>query len=179
MRHGKTGRSFNGLKPIRVKLFSALQNPVSSAATALIINNPMLLNAATFPELASFGLVYDELRMLGVKLHYFPLITTPGAAPTTSTAAFSLQFDPNIGNPTTSTAVLEESYNSGLMVISPGVNGATNQSSNFHTKFLSLSAKSPKLAPITGDDCPGSSWIVIDASTAPTMVNVVGFASAL
>jgi hypothetical protein len=178
-RKGGKGKGYDGLRPIKVKLFSLMQQSSSAAATNLVVNTNIALNAATFPELANFGVVYDQLRMLGVKLHYFPYILTPGAAPVNSIFACSLQFDPNIGNPASVTSELEESYNSGLLFLAPGVNGATNQSSLMHLPYRTLKASAPKLAPITGDDCPGSNWVVIDASTAPTMVVVSAFAGAL
>jgi hypothetical protein len=176
----RNSKSFSGLKPIRAKLYSAIQLQNSTAAAALSASSPILFNATTFPEIASFGLVYDEVRILGFKLHFFPYVSTPATAfPEFTDFATSIQFDPGVANPTTVTQVLEESYNSGVMKICAGVNGLSNQSSLFRIPYATLDARAPKLAPINGDDCPGSAWFAVDASTAPTTCVITSYASAL
>jgi len=177
--HGKLG-GFSGLRPIRAKLFSTLFSSASGAASALTYASSVTLTTGNFPELSQFMVIYDELRMINVKIHYFPLVSTAATvAPFTTTAAFSLEFDPTAGAPTSAGSLLEATFSSNLMLVSAGVNGTTAQSINFHTKYLTLSGRAPKLAPIASSDCPGSAWIVLDSSTAPTMCVFLQYAAAL
>jgi len=176
---GKGGKSFNGLKPIRIKLMST-EFTVTSAASAVLANvSNVTLSTGNFPELSQFMLVFDELRMCHTKVHYHHLITTPGAAPTTAAAALNIQFDPTAAAPASISSAMEESYNTGPLRLFPGVNGATLQSGDISHKYHSIVAKVPKLAPITGGDCPGSAWIALDTATAPSMLVVGNYVTAL
>jgi len=178
---GKARGGFSGLKPIKVKLFSVQQTNSSGAATPLAFITNIMLNTTTFPELSAFNQIYDEIRMMHVKIHYFPYVSTASSAvnPPTAIYAGALQFDPNAATPASPNGQLEESYNTGLWFLTPGVNGTLGQSSHFHLRFRTLSGKVPKIAPITGVDLPGSNWIVLNSGTAPTMAAWSGYATAL
>jgi len=174
------GKSYDGLKPIRVKLWSVQLATTSAAATALAITSSIVLSTGNFPELSNFMVIYDELRMMKVKLHYHHLVPTPAASGSTvTTGAINIQFDPTATAPASISSALEESFNSGPLLIFPGVNGATNQSGSISMKYHTLSATVPKLAPITGGDCPGSAWIALDSATAPSMCVIGSYIQAL
>jgi len=177
---GKGKGGFNGLKPIRVKLWSLPYSVSSSAGTGLSAVTTINLSSGQFAEVGDFMLVYDEMRMLGIKVHYFPYVAiVASASPFVSTWVGNVQFDPTASPPGTPAAALQESYNSGLRFLTPGVNGTSAQSSSFHLPYLTVSARVPKLAPLTGADCPGSAWISLDTATAPTMAVIGNAATAL
>jgi hypothetical protein len=182
-----SGRSggFSGLKPTRLKLWSAAQGVSSSAATAMPILSSIPFNATTFPELTAWMSVYDECRILRAKLHYkFYATTSPSSAPITYDCGIALIFDPSIGAPTSVGAVCEETFTSGPLFTEVGkyASGAGDISATMamnSAKFASVSATPPKLVPITSSDCPGSSWFVMSGSTAPTAIVLSGYATAL
>jgi len=172
--------SFNGMKPIRVKLFSVSMPYTSAAAGAISVMQPFQFTSANFPEITSFISLYDQCRVLNCKLHYFAYVSTaPTAVPNISTMVITLQFDPNAPAPGGVTTGLTESHNSGLMMITPGVNGTSAQSSFYHLPYKTLSASSCKLAPVTGSDNPGSAWFTVNASTSVNIVNVGVYSTAL
>jgi hypothetical protein len=174
---GKGG--FDGLKPIKVKLWSVVGGTSSSGASANAQISLWSLSTGNFPELTDFLAIYDEIRMLSVRVHAFPYVSlAPAAAPFTSTCVFNVQFDPSVSAPSSITNALQESYHVGPIEVCCGTN-AYAASAPFQQKYLSRSAKPPKLAPISGSDCPGSSWITLDATTAPTMVAVGYYTTAL
>jgi len=178
---GGKGKSFNGLKPIRVKLYSVEQVNTSAANTALTINNNVVLATATFPEFQDFALLYDEARLVAVKVHWLPWVTVPGAVNSASMAV-AVGFDPSVGGATAPNQVLEETFSQGPFRLFPGVNGATQQNSGvcFAQKYQTLVARPPaKLAPITSADCPGSAWVCVDGATAPIMFQWIGYINSL
>jgi len=149
----------------------------SAAATALTINNNVVFASATFPEIADFALLYDEARLVGVKVHWLPWVTVPGASNSASFAV-AVGFDPSVGGATAPNQVLEETFHQGPFRLFPGVNGATQQNSGtcFAQKYQILHARPPaKLAPITSSDCPGSAWFCVDGATAPILFQWIGY----
>jgi len=177
---GKSGKgSFKNMKPIRVQLTSNGQNYTSGAGASNSINTNISFNTATFPEIADFSVVYDEVRILGITMHYYPSITTVGTA-LIAPSAFSLAFDPTVGSPSSVTTIVEEQYAQGPFMLMSGVNGNANQSGNFIQKYHKLRAKVPgPLAPITSSDCPGNAWFTVDAGTAPVICVNYSYITAL
>jgi hypothetical protein len=170
---------FDGLRPIKVKLWSVVGGTTSSAASNLAQISLWSLSTGNFPELADFLAIYDQLRMIKVRVHAFPFVSlAPAASPFTSTTVINLQFDPSVSAPSSITNALQESYHVGPFETVCGTNSYA-ASAPFQQKYLTLSATPPKLAPITGSDCPGSSWITLDATTAPTMCAVGYYSTAL
>jgi len=163
--------SFSGLRPIRARILSALQSDLSAAATTHTTNLSVAFNSSTFPEIADFMLIYDECRVLKVKVHYRPFVSTASTAGSVvATGAVAIMFDPSVLNPTQISQILEETYSVGPFLVTPFVNGNSSQSSMGVLPFLTISANTPgPLAPITSSDCPGSAWFTLDGSTAPVI----------
>jgi len=178
-RGGKGG--FNGLKPIRVKLWSTANQQVSSAATALSALSSITLTTGNFPELASFIQVYDEMRVLRFKYHYFPWVSVgPNAAPFGGVAfATNIQFDPTASAPSSVTAALEESFSHGPLIIFQGGGGTSAEYAFPNSNYRTITATAPKLAPISGADCPGSAWFSLDTATATTLCCIGSYGQAL
>jgi len=181
---GKNGKSFNGLKPIRVKLISGELISTSAAATANTINSNVTFSSSTFPEVADFSTVYDECRIVEVKVHYLPYITVAAGTSQVQSASMALAigFDPSVGNPTTPQGVMEETFSTPPMRLFPGVNnGNLNNSGDcFAQTYKVLKAKPPvALAPITSADCPGAAWFCVDGGTAPIIFQWYGYINAL
>jgi hypothetical protein len=154
---------FRGLKPIKTRLFSLIQNPASSAGTALAFNSLVQMESAYFPEYTSYSTLYDECRILKWKVHYYFSTSVAGVNPNLA-CAIAIMFDPSAPTPTGVNTILEESYNSGLHIVSPV---ATASNTFPMQKYKTLTAHCPPLAPITTADCPGSAWFTVDAGTPP------------
>lgn len=174
MSNSRSG-GFNGLKPIKVKMWSVVISTSSAAATALSSAADVNFNASTFPELASWLAVYDECRVLKIKAYYkFYCGITPTSAPTQTDVAAAIIFDPTVSAPASLGGVCEETYSSGPMMLHTGSNnGGTTTPTGVLTglveKFHCITATPNKLAPISSSDCPGSSWFVMDGATPPTL----------
>jgi hypothetical protein len=176
---GKGKGSFKSMKPIRVKLTSQGQNYTSGAGASNSINTNVAFSTTNFPELADFSVVYDEVRVLNITMHYYASITTAGTT-LIAPCAFSVAFDPTVGTPSSVTTVVEEQYAHGPMMLMAGINGGSNQSGNFLQKYHKLRAKVPgPLAIITSSDCPGNAWFTVDAGTAPIILVNYSYITAL
>jgi len=177
----RNGTSFqkSKTKAIRTCLLSGEQTSTSAAGTANTINSPVSFNSSTFPEVADYAVVYDECRVLGVKLHYYPLVTVGGASATAS-CAFAIGFDPTVGSPSAPQQVLEEAFSAGPFRLHAGINGGTIQSGDMLHSYRILRAHPlVPLAPITSSDVPGSAWFAVDGGTAPTICQVIGYINSL
>jgi len=175
----KGGKSFRGLKPIRAKLYSGPQASTSTAGAANSFVSPVSFNSSTFTEIADFATVYDECRILGVKLHYYPVITTAGATATAS-AAVAVSYDPSASAPGGVAGVLEETFSAGPFRLHAGINGATIQSGSMLQPYHKLMSHPPvELAPITSSDCPGKAWFCVDGNTAPIVAVIGAFIDSL
>jgi hypothetical protein len=180
-RSGKQGgKSFMGLKPIRVRLISGEVINTSTAGAANTINSNVTFTSSTFSEIADFALLYDECRVLYVKVHYRPFITTTGTGAQSAACAFAIGFDPSVSSAGSPAGVLQETHSVGPFRLFPGVNGNNLQSSIMLEKYLTISAKTPPpLAPITSSDVPGSAWFAVDGSTAPIIFQWYGLVNAI
>jgi hypothetical protein len=166
------------LKPIKVKLFSVQTTLTTGAAAALSWIVPVTFASATFPEIAAFTTLYDECRVLGVKVHYTLYEPAPGTAPSLSTGAVAIGFDPTAGTPSSTNNVMEESYMEGPLLLGAGVNN--NSRDPTLSSYRIITAKPPAmLAPITSSDCPGKAWFCVDGTTPPTIFTWQGYFSAL
>jgi hypothetical protein len=170
--------SFSGLKPVKLRLPSNNQATVGSTGGTLAVATDVALNSSTFPELTAITSVYDEMRVLGVHLRYYPFVATAGTS--SVVCAVAVGFDPAEGTPSSSAGVLQNTFASGLMYVPGGVTGSVQ--SFGATKFFDLRAHPPvALAPITSDDSPGSGWFALDgiATTAPTICTFIAFGSSI
>lgn len=165
--------------PIRTTLTSIEFNAASVAGSANAILSPVTFASTNFPEIADYTQIYDECRMLKMRLHYYPIVSTAGGSPTVS-CAFALGFDPSIGTYSAPNQVLEEAFSQGPFRLHAGINGATVQSGDMLHPYRVLHAHPPvKLAPITSADVPGSAWFCVDGGTAPTLAMVQGYINSL
>jgi hypothetical protein len=184
MSNSRSG-GFTGLKPVKLKLWSVEIGSASAAATALSAAPDINFNASTFPELTSWLAIYDECRVLKVKVHYkFYCGITPSSAPTQTDVACAIVFDPSVSAPASIGGVCEETFSSGPMIVHAGSNaGGTTLPTGVLTglceKFNVLTATPNKLAPISSSDCPGSSWFVMDGATPPTVFTHAFYGTAL
>jgi len=157
-------------RPIKAKLFSNLVVSSSAANAAMSYANVYTFAASNFPEVTSYSTLYDEARVLNVKLHYTFVPTTQTATYGVAPAAMAISFDPTVAAPTQTYQCLSEAHTTGLLAV-PVSNtqcGATNVYSGGRLPYLSAKLPSP-LAPITSSDCPGSAWFALDAGTAPSI----------
>jgi len=170
---GQSGKSFSGLKPVKVKLWGTATTFSSTSGAALAITNNQFFNGTDFPEIGDFAVIYDEARLLSVRLHYS--MSTGSTTPTSitpSVGAVGISFDAASSAPTSVDGVLQLSYNSGPHALYPCEAGAP---SLMNARMHIVKAKpGVSLAPITSDDCPGSAWFAVEglASTAPIMFAV-------
>jgi hypothetical protein len=167
------GRGFKGLKPVRAKIYSTLFGAVSSASTALTINGNVTLTAGNFPEIASWMTVYDEMRVLGGRLHFCNwLVGAASSSPNISIGAVAVMFDPTAGAPSTVDGVLQESFSAYTHPIT-GYSLSTNPP---FMKSLPFHVGKPLIS-LTSNDVAGSSWFTLDNSSTPTMGVVHLFAT--
>jgi hypothetical protein len=171
----KRGSGFNGLKPVKAKLWSTTGVSTSAANTALSLLETITFAVGTFPEINNWILIYDECRMLKCKVHYeFDIAVEPTAATALApTAACAITFDAAVAAPSNLYGVMEESYNSGPYYLGCKVSTSTQK------KLATLAASPGRcLAPVTSSDTPGNSWFIIDSATPPTMFVGQFFSSA-
>jgi hypothetical protein len=164
----RSSHGFSGLKPIRTKLSSIIIATTSIAGSDNVTNNSFLLTIANFPELASWMVVYDEMRVIGGELSFHPFVGVNGTNP--SLGAVSVMFDPTAGNPTSVTTTLEESYHSKIFA-----NRSILDLPVVHT----LSWKAPKCIPNSLVSNPGTTWFTLDNNSTPHMFSVHGFQTTL
>jgi hypothetical protein len=168
----KTGRlgkgGFSGLKPIKSQLWGSLNTTTSIANSDNVTNANILLTVANFPELASWMTVYDEMRILGGKLHFSTYTTTAGTL--LSVGAVAVMFDPTAGAPASIDGPLQESFHSQTLT-SPAI--------PYITKMHTLPFHTPKLTTGTANSCIGSNWATLDNTATPCVAVVHGFQSSL
>lgn len=172
----RRGKGFKNLKPFRTTMWSNSNTNTSGAASALVVNQAFSLNTSTFPAFTSFIALYDMIRVLKVKLHYYFVTSVAGLAGNTATqCACCISFDPTIGNPSSVQQLLEYSNSSG-----PHILGASTQIIPTNPKFHVLPVKMPgPIAPISSSDTPGSAWFVMDGGTAPIIAQVQAYIPSL
>lgn len=180
LRSVRSGKSFNGLKPVRMKLFSPLQTTSSAAATALQQNTSVLFNGSFFPEKTDIALVYDEGRVLNIKVHYTLILPALGTNHQVTYGALSIEFDPTVTAPTAMEQLLQSSFNSGPTVLSGGAGSyAGGVQSIRPTPFNILSGKPPSpLSVVNSADCVGNAWFTL-STDSPAIFQWRGYFSAL
>jgi hypothetical protein len=173
----RASHGFLGLRPIRVKLFSSQQSVNSSVATALTFLTAVTYNSATFPELIDFNAIYDECRMLAIKVHWRPFATVPSSAAITNiiAGAAAIGFDPSAGAPSSLGNIMQESYADGPLTLSC----STVSTIPSCERMRVVAGRVPSLAPITSSDCPGSAWFTVDGATPPTLATFSIYFNAL
>jgi hypothetical protein len=176
------GKSFKGLKPIKVSLWSIQGAASSGAASALSLNSALTFNSSTFPELSSFSQIYDEVRILRARLHYHPFVQTLATVTTLSdnctfTGAYAIEFDPSISGPSSINQVQESTYSSPVLFVTAyGLNSAGSPSI---VPYRTLDAPlPPPMAAIVASDCVGRAWFTVDV-TPPVVCVMNGYHSAL
>jgi len=160
-----------------VRIFSNFFGVTSSANSALSNAYLIPFNGANFPELTSFLNLYDEARITKVVVHYLASCVTTGSYFVRQPYALSLGFDPNIGTPGSVNSMLPDKFNTGPKWVN-GVlpTGGTAYDGSFHKL---AATPSHNLVPITGSDCPGSSWFTINSATTPTAAVLQYYIAAL
>jgi len=178
VKSGKGGFS----KPIKVKLYGALNNITSAAASAMSINIAVVFNAGTFSELSSFAALYDEAKVTAVVLHFMPFVSANSSTAGTLNSfqsGYAIEFDPSVGGPSSIQSALESQHSVGPYLV-----GSTSSLTGIGLgttlqKYKILRAKTPgPLAPIVVSDCPGSAWFCLDV-TAPTIAVFNGYHGAM
>jgi hypothetical protein len=149
-----------------VRIFSNNFQATSGVHSALANSYLIPFNGSNFPELTSFLNLYDEARITKVVTHFLVSCETTGSYFVRQPYALSLGFDPNIGTPGSVNSMLPDKYNTGPLWVN-GVlpTGGTAYDGHFHKL---VATPSHNLVPITGSDCPGSSWFTINSATTPT-----------
>jgi hypothetical protein len=177
---GRARGGFQGLKPIKVKLFSVTLSVNSSPSASLSLAGSIALTTGNFPELANFMVVYDQLRILKIRMHHKSFLDTlPTSGSFFPFHACAVSSDPTVGAPGSIGAVLEETFSSGVMGFPVMISNATSSPMVQCEKVHTVTAHFPPLAPIISSDCPGSAWIVLDSATAPTACVVQAYINAL
>jgi hypothetical protein len=172
----RQGKGF-GLRPIARKMWSGITITTSAPGTAMSMSTAIVFNNATLPELQPLMVLYDEARVLSVKLHYRFYQTAAGTGPDLAFGAVAITFDPNVTGPTASYTLLEEEFKEGPLYLSNSTNG--NATSPTTGRMSVLSARPPvPLAPITSSDCPGKAWFTLDG-TPPTVAMVQAYLTPL
>jgi hypothetical protein len=163
---------YDGLKPIRVRLFSVQFNQSSAAPGTNSVNGSITLTTGNFPELASFLAVYDEMRLVQGRLHYYVSVAGTGGGTGLGFHSTSVLFDQTAGTPLSVNGVLEETFSQGPY---PIASVASNYALN-NTKMRCLQFHPPtSTAPIGTNVNPGKAWFVLDSVNAPHMVQVNHF----
>lgn len=164
-------------KPIRVSLFSNATTAGSAANTALGVAANITFATSNYPEISSYAGVYDECRILGVKLHYnFYTAVLATAAFQDGAGVAALAFDPTISAPATLSSALSEAHSSGLHWVAATLNNPPLAVMNKGSLPMLYAKMPPPLAPITSSDIPGSAWFCIDGSTPPNLFTVLAYA---
>jgi len=178
----RSSKSFNSAltKPIKAKLFTNPTATVSAANTQISQSSSVTFATANFPELANFLLLYDEARVLQVKVHYNMYTSTPAASNGGGIGFVCISFDPTASALGSSAAASEQSFTSGARWIS-SLPTSGNPSVDLRNGILPcVTAKVPSLlAPITSSDCPGRAWFALDGVTPPTVFQLLLYAQPL
>jgi hypothetical protein len=172
-KHGKGYKN----SATNVRIFSNNFQVTSSANSSLASSYSIPFNGSNFPEITSFINLYDEARITKVVAHYLVSCETTGSYFVRQPYALSLGFDPNIGTPGSVNSMLPDKYNTGPCWVN-GVlpTGGAAYDGKFHKL---VATPSHNLVPITGSDCPGSSWFTLNSATSPTAAVLQYFVGAL
>jgi len=168
MKMGGRG-GFKNLKPFKTKIWTNTFANVSSASSALVVNGGILLNGTNFGDLAAIQGLFDEMRVLGVTLHYHNFVSTASTQPTI--ACNAITFDPNTAAPGSIAFIASQTFHGPVMFMNGAVSTypSTLNYSKLHVKVPA------KLAPISSSDCPGNAWFALDQGTAPNLCNILSY----
>jgi hypothetical protein len=181
LRSLREGGAFSGLKPIKVRLTTPMYTDTGSAATANTLSRIVQFTSTFFSEIASYSALYDEARVLSVKLLCQPFISTNATvAPFWSFFSTSLEFDTLVAAPGSLIQPMEASHHLGPLFLVPLTNSATQGGNGNPVQFHTLRAKlpGPSLAIIDSTDCPGTAWFTLDSGTNVQLFNHRAFLSA-
>jgi len=156
--HQNLGKKGIG-KAVKTKLWSPFVIGLSSAATALASATTYALNSTNFPEITNWQAVYDEMRILGVRLHFRFYTATASSSSNPALCFAAIVFDDTFGTPSTSNALMETQWHSKPTLTFPslGVNTVDNPTLSV------LHATPPEpLALLTSNSIVGRSWFTLN-----------------
>jgi hypothetical protein len=178
MRMGKGKSGFSNLKPFKTRLVSSLSSNSSSANTANQVNNAVTMNSGVFPDLTDITGLFDEMRVLKGELWYTFSVAALGAGLTPAACNAAVIFDPNLAAPSSSYQCLTQTHHTKPAVLLPGALTLVQPAFCTELKLMKFKMPSP-IAPINSSDTVGSSWFTLDAGTAPEILTVQAYVSAL
>jgi hypothetical protein len=165
---------FGNKKPFKTKLVSSQFSITSSTNTALNVNQQIAMTTSNFPDLTSFQLLFDEIRVLKGQLHYhFDVSTAATNSGTPSAAALGLVFDDSQPAPTSLSQVLILTNHTPPLVINP-IGSATSFNG---LPYQKLNFQQPKIAvlPATTVSPVGNNWFSTDPVSTNIVVDVLAY----
>lgn len=174
LKFGRVTGAFKGLKPVKATLTTNDIGHASAAATAMAINDTIILTTGNFPELASFMVVYDLMRIVKGRIRYVPLLLTAGGG--LSFGAVSALMDQTSSAPSTVEQIREETFSSDPFMVAGALTLGIQNQSKF--KVLPFHFSSPTAPVGTNTNC-GNDWFVLDSTNAPHIVQVQAVLTAL
>jgi hypothetical protein len=159
-------------KPVRTKLIGVPVSYIGAAASTLTFNSTVVFNSTNFPEIASFSVLYDQVRVLKVHHDFTPYCSISSTNYSVSYGSMALFPDADLPAISTSYGCLEAECNSGLMLL-PGSTAANNT----QIPKVKLSMALKPTATVGAATTPGSSWF--DLNSAPTIYQLQGVFSPL
>lgn len=161
---------FSGLKPIRASITTNDIGVAGSAASALVVNQTITLTTGNFPELSSFMVVYDLMRIVRGRVRYLPAVNVTGSG--LAFGACCALADQTAGNPTSVSKVREETHSSTPYAIAGSTAFGIQNPSKF--QVLPFEFKT-HIAPVGTNTNPGDGWFVLDTNNAPHVVQVQAY----
>jgi len=174
-----SGFSKSLMKPIKVKLFSNPLISFSAVNTALSSTNNYTFAAANFPEITNYSALYDEARVLSVKVFYQLYVSTLSASLGGAFGGLVISYDPTASAPSSMSTTLSTAHNTGPIWVCQSFNTPLTVTIP-HGHMSEFHARTPgPLAPITSSDIPGSAWFAVDGGTAPIIFQLGRYITAL
>jgi len=170
------GRNHGPGQSAKFSIYAPLVIATSAAATALAVNTQIQFSTATFAEITSLALLYDEVRVKQVKLHHRFYCTTVSATSTPSIGIAAIEFDAGFPAPVTSFGLLESQWHSEPVLVYPAL-GTNTGSQQAHLEKVVARPPAP-LEMLTSSTTPGNGWFSIDSSN-PIIAVVAAYASPL
>lgn len=157
-------------QPLSTKLFSSQATSGSAANTALSVAINISFAAATFPEIATFEALYDEVRVKAITIHFmFYTALYATAAQQNGAGVCSLTWDSAGALPTSLGNILTNPINSGLREIQAQA-GCPPVPVYPGGRLQTLHSRTPNgVDVISSTECPGNAWFSLIAASNPTV----------
>jgi hypothetical protein len=167
-------RMLKGVRNLSTRLVGIPTVYVSGAATAITVNTDVQFNPTDFPELSSFGALFDEARIRSVRTYYKLYCSTTATVPSVVYGSLAIQFDALQTNYTTTYGPLESTYNSGLLTA--WTSTLVDQRIGEPLRSFGCKASPVLVTGTTAAQAPGSGWFPLTAN--PMAFNIAGFVAA-